>query len=238
VIKKIQPYEILNSYYNIAKTIDHSLLQPDLTLKQIEEGCDIAIKYNANLVMSRPSDVKFIKKILDGTDIKIGCVVGFPHGHSTTKTKTFETLNAIDNGADEIDMVINIGFIKSKKYKDAERDIKKIVDVSENRIVKVILENSYLSYNEKVNSCKISESAGASYVKTSTGYAPTGATLEDVKIMISSVSEFVGVKAAGKVRTYDQVEEYIKHGVTRFGATATKSILDEFRSRNGLEKIV
>jgi deoxyribose-phosphate aldolase len=235
---KLQAHQILKSYKNMAKTIDHSLLQPDLTLKQIEDGCNIAIKYNTHLVMCRPSDVKLAKKIVNGTGIKVGCVVGFPHGHSTTKTKVFEALDALDNGADELDMVINIGFIKSKKYKDAEKDIKKIVDIANGRIVKVILENSYLSYEEKVKSCKISECAGASYVKTSTGYAPSGATLEDVKIMVGSVSEFIGVKAAGKVRTYDQVEQYIKHGVTRFGATATKLILDEFREINGLEKII
>lgn len=238
MIKKLGPHQILGSYENIAKTIDHSLLQPDLTLQQIKDGCTVAIKYNTHLVMCRPSDVKLAKKIVSGTEIKVGCGIGFPHGHSTTKTKVFEALDALDNGADEIDMVINIGFIKSKKYKDAEKDIREIVKVADGRIVKVILENSYLSYVEKVNSCKISESAGASYVKTSTGYAPTGATLEDVKTMVSSVSEFIGVKAAGKVRTYDQVEEYIKHGVTRFGATATKSILDEFRKRNNLKDIL
>jgi deoxyribose-phosphate aldolase len=227
------PEEILSSYDNISKTIDHSLLQPNLSKKEIVAGCKLAVKYNTAAVLVHPYDVKMANKIVQGSTVKVGSGVGFPHGRNLTKTKVFETLLSIENGAEELDMVINIGLIKSQMFKEAEKDIMAVVDAAEGRIVKVILENSYLDYSEKLNACKIVESAGAHFVKTSSGYAPGGATLDDAKLMRTTVSELMQVKAAGGIRTLDAMEEYIKVGVTRFGATATKIILDEYRLRNG-----
>lgn len=237
-MKILMPHEILGSYSNIAKTIDHSLLQPNLSKKNIRDGCRIALKYNVATAMCRPNDIKDAYKILKDSEVKVGCAVGFPHGHNTTKTKVFETIEAIKNGAGEIDMVINIGLIKSGKYNEAEKDIAAVVDAADGRIVKVILENAYLNYSEKTTACKIVEAAGAHFVKTSSGYAPSGATLEDAKTMKSSVSELIQVKAAGGIRTLDSLIEYVNVGVTRFGATATKIILDEYRVRNNLDPII
>lgn len=231
------PEEILSSYENMSKTIDHSLLQPNLTLKEIADGCEVAVKYDTAAVLVHPNDVKLAYKIVKGTTVKVGSGVGFPHGRNLTKTKVFETKSSIKNGAEEIDMVINVGLIKSQMFKEAEKDIKAVVDAAEGRIVKVILENSYLEYSEKLNACKIVESAGAQFVKTASGYAPGGATLEDAALMRTTVSERMQVKAAGGIRTLDSLIEYVNVGVTRFGATATRAILDEYRLRNNLPEL-
>jgi deoxyribose-phosphate aldolase len=234
----LSPEEILSSYENMSKLIDHSLLQPNLTIQNIIDGCEIAKKYNTAAVLVHSSDVALAVSILNNTTVNVGSGVGFPHGRSHTDVKVFETKFAIAAGAKEIDMVINIGYIKSGMYKEAERDISQVVKSAEGNIVKVILENSYLEDEEKVNACKIIESAGAHFVKTASGYAPGGATLEDVILMKSSVSDHMRVKAAGGIRTLDPMIDYINAGVTRFGATATKVILDEYRLRNNLSEIV
>lgn len=237
-IKRILfPEEILSSYENISKTIDHSLLQPNLSKKEIQDGCKIAVKYNTAAVLVHPYDVKIAKKNIEGSNVKVGSGVGFPHGRNLTKTKVFETITSIENGAEEIDMVINIGLIKSGMFKEAEKDIMAVVEAADGKIVKVILENSYLDYSEKSEACKIVESAGAHFVKTASGYAPGGATLEDAKLMKGTVSELMQVKAAGGIRTLDSLIEYVNVGVTRFGATATKAILDEYRLRNNLPEL-
>lgn len=229
--------EILSSYENMSKTIDHSLLQPNLTIQEIIDGCEVAIKYNTAAVLVHPNDVKLAYKIVKDTTVKVGSVVGFPHGRNLTKTKVFETKSAIKNGAEEIDMVINVGLIKSQMFKEAEKDIAAVVEAADGRVVKVILENSYLGYSEKIRACKIVESAGAHFVKTASGYAPGGATLEDVALMKTSVSEKMQVKAAGGIRTLDSLIEYVNIGVTRIGATATRAILDEYRLRNNLPEL-
>jgi len=229
--------EILSSYENMSKTIDHSLLQPNLTIQEIIDGCEVAIKYNTAAVLVHPNDVKLAYKIVKDTTVKVGSGVGFPHGRNLTKTKVFETKSAIKNGAEEIDMVINVGLIKSQMFKEAEKDIAAVVEAADGRVVKVILENSYLGYSEKIRACKIIESAGAHFVKTASGYAPGGATLEDVALMKTSVSEKMQVKAAGGIRTLDSLIEYVNIGVTRIGATATRAILDEYRLRNNLPEL-
>ena len=161
----------------IAKTIDHSLLKPEMTREEVKAGCEIAKKYDVASVCCKPSDVKFCADLLKGTDVLVGTVVGFPHGTSTTEVKVFETKQAVADGATEIDMVINIGHLKSGMNAEVQADIKAVVDASAGHTVKVILENAYLTDEEKVTACKLSEAAGAHYVKTSTGYAPTGALL-------------------------------------------------------------
>jgi deoxyribose-phosphate aldolase len=217
----------------IAKTIDHSLLKPEMTRDEVRQGCEIAKKYDVASVCCKPSDVAFCAEILKGTDIEIGTVVGFPHGSSATATKVFETKAAIADGATEIDMVLNIGLLKSGLYEEVKSDIKAVVDAAGGKMVKVILENAYLTDDEKVTACKLCEAAGAHYVKTSSGYAPTGATVADVKLMRASVSPKVKVKSAGGVRTLDALIEMLDAGIERSGATTTSTMLDEYTQRFG-----
>ena len=217
----------------IAKTIDHSLLKPEMTRDEVRQGCEIAKQYDVASVCCKPSDVAFCAEILKGTDVEIGTVVGFPHGSSATATKVFETKAAIADGATEIDMVLNIGLLKSGLYEEVKSDIKAVVDAAGGKMVKVILENAYLTDDEKVTACKLCEAAGAHYVKTSSGYAPTGATVADVKLMRASVSPKVKVKSAGGVRTLDALIEMLDAGVERSGATTTSTMLDEYTQRFG-----
>ena len=221
------------SYKTIAKTIDHSLLKPEMTRDEVAAGCAIAKKYDVASVCCKPSDVVFCAELLAGTDVEIGTVVGFPHGSSTTQTKVFETQKAIVDGATEIDMVLNIGLLKSGDYSAVENDIAAVVEAASGKMVKVILENAYLTDDEKVTACKLVEKAGGHYGKTSTGYAPTGATLEDVKLMKNSVSAKIKVKSAGGVRTLDALIDMLDAGVSRSGATTTALMLDEYVTRFG-----
>jgi deoxyribose-phosphate aldolase len=217
----------------VAKTIDHSLLRPELDDAFIEDGCRLAAEYDVASVCVRPVDVRRAKAILDGTDVAVGTVIGFPHGSSTTETKVFEARRALDDGAIELDMVIDIGALRSGRDADVQRDIGAVVAVAHERgaLVKVILENAYLTDDEKVRGCRLAEAAGADFVKTSTGFAPGGATHEDLALMRRTVSPHVQVKAAGGVRTLDALLAVIALGVTRIGATQTKAILDDFRAR-------
>lgn len=217
----------------IAKTIDHSLLKPEMTREEVRQGCEIAKKYNVASVCCKPSDVAFCAEILKGTDVEIGTVVGFPHGSSTTDTKVFETKKAIADGATEIDMVLNIGQLKSGLNDLVKTDVAAVVEAADGKLVKVILENAYLTDEEKITACKLCEVAGAHYVKTSSGYAPTGATVADVKLMRASVSPAVKVKSAGGVRTLDALIEMLDAGVERSGATTTSNIIDEYIQRFG-----
>jgi deoxyribose-phosphate aldolase len=217
----------------IAKTIDHSLLKPEMTRDEVRQGCEIAKKYDVASVCCKPSDVAFCAEILKGTDVEVGTVVGFPHGSSTTETKVFETKNAIANGATEIDMVLNIGQLKSGLYDAVKADIAAVVSAAGGKMVKVILENAYLTDEEKITACKLCEAAGAHYVKTSSGYAPTGATVADVKLMRAAVSPAVKVKSAGGVRALDALIEMLDAGVERSGATTTSTMLDEYTQRFG-----
>jgi deoxyribose-phosphate aldolase len=221
------------SKVKIAKTIDHSLLKPEMTRDEVRQGCEIAKKYDVASVCCKPSDVAFCAEILKGTDVEVGTVVGFPHGSSTTDTKVFETKKAIADGATEIDMVLNIGQLKSGLYDAVKADIAAVVAAAGGKMVKVILENAYLTDEEKITACKLCEAAGAHYVKTSSGYAPTGATVADVKLMRAAVSPAVKVKSAGGVRTLDALIEMLDAGVERSGATTTSTMLDEYTQRFG-----
>ena len=191
------------------------------------------MEYDVASVCVRPTDVARAAELLAGTDVAVGTVVGFPHGSSTTATKLAEAREALAAGATELDMVIDIGALKSGRDERVAADIGAIVDVAHaaGAIVKVILENAYLTDDEKVRGCRAAESAGADFVKTSTGFAPGGATHEDLALMRRTVSDRVQVKAAGGVRTLDDLLAVMALGVTRIGATQTKPILDEYRSR-------
>jgi deoxyribose-phosphate aldolase len=217
----------------VAKTIDHSTLGPAMTLDEVKAGCDVALKYDVASVCCKPCDVKFVAEILKGSDVLVGTVVGFPHGSSTTESKVFETKQAVADGAVEIDVVINIGHLKSGKTQEIQEEISAVVAAAAGNQVKVILENAYLTDAEKVIACKLIEAAGAHYVKTSTGFAPTGATLADVKLMRATCSPKVKVKSAGGVKSLDQLLEFLDAGIDRSGSSSTASILDEFISKYG-----
>ena len=218
---------------DIAKTIDHSLLRPELDDAFVEDGCRLAAAYDVASVCVPPVHVSRAATILSGTDVKVGTVVGFPHGYATTETKVAETRQALAAGATEIDMVIQIGALKSGRDADVQADIKAVVDVAHQAgaIVKVIFENAYLTDDEKIRACHLTEAAGGDFVKTSTGFAPSGATHDDLRLMRANTSPHIGVKAAGGVRTLDALLEVMALGTTRIGATATKAIIDDFRAR-------
>lgn len=218
-------------YRRYAGTIDHSLLRPELTLDQVRAGCELAADYEVASVCVRPADVALAAQILHGGPVAVGTVVAFPHGGATTATKVFEAVDARANGATEIDMVLNIGWLLSGELDRVQSEIATVVDAADGAIVKVILENAYLTDQQKVAACRIVEAAGGHFVKTSTGFAPSGATLDDLRLMRTSVSEHVKVKAAGGVRTLDALADVIDAGVARCGATATAAILDDFRAR-------
>jgi deoxyribose-phosphate aldolase len=218
----------------VAKTIDHSLLKPELTVDDVLAGCEIAARYDVASVCCRPIDVERCRDALAGSDVLVSTVIGFPHGSNLTATKVFETARAIEQGAVELDMVLQIGLLRSGQIDAVRNDIAAVVSAAgDAAIVKVILENAYLSDAEKVAGCRAAEAAGAAYVKTSTGYAPTGATLEDLRLMRATVSPAVKVKAAGGVRTLDALIDCLNAGIDRCGATATAAIIDDLRSRRG-----
>lgn len=217
----------------VAKTIDHALLRPDMSRDEVREGCEVALKYDVASVCCKPADVAFCAEILKGSDVHVGTVVGFPHGNSTTATKVFETKQVVADGATEIDVVINIGWLKSGMFDEVRDEITAVVAAASGNQVKVILENAYLTKDEIVKACQLCEAAGADYVKTSTGFAPTGAVLEDVKLMRASVSPKVEVKSAGGVKTLDALLAFMEAGVKRSGASGTAAMLDEFKERFG-----
>jgi deoxyribose-phosphate aldolase len=218
------------TYAQLAKVIDHSLLKPELTEADVAAGCELAKRYQVASVCVRPADVPLAVRLMAGSGVAVGTVIGFPHGSNTTTVKAAETRDAIANGASELDMVINIGALRSGKFDAVREDIHAVVAAAQGKaIVKVILENAYLNDDQKIRGCQLVEEAGADFVKTSTGFAPSGATLEDIRLMRRSVSPEVQVKAAGGVRTLPVMLAMIDEGVTRFGATATAAILDEFK---------
>ncbi len=221
--------------HDIAKMIDHSLLRPELTQEDIRRECAIARKYDVASVCCVPTDVKLCKELLEGSSVKVGAVVGFPHGYCTTRTKVFETEQAIADGAVEIDMVLHIGHLLSGDFDYVRSDIKAVVETAHAKgaIVKVILENFYLTDELKVSGCRLAEEAGADFVKTSTGFAKGGATLPDLVLMRKTVSPKVQVKAAGGVRDLDMALKVREAGTVRFGATRTAEIMEAAIKRFG-----
>ena len=200
----------------------------------MEDGCRLAAEYDVASVCVPPGGRgPRDGAILRGTDVAVGTTIGFPHGNHLTETKVFEAPPALADGATELDMVIQIGALKSGRDAEVQADIAAIVEVAHagGAIVKVIFENAYLTDDEKVRACRLTEAAGADFVKTSTGFAPCGATHEDLRLMRRNTSPHIGVKAAGGVRTLDALLDVMALGVTRIGATATKTILDDFRAR-------
>jgi deoxyribose-phosphate aldolase len=210
---------------DIAHLIDHTNLKPEATFDDIKKLCDEAKQYGFYSVCVNSFFVPFAKEQLKDSSVKIASVVGFPLGAVDTAAKTFEAERAIRNGADEIDMVINIGALKSKDYRTVEEDIRSVVKAVSPHIVKVIIETCLLSDTEKIIACTIAASAGAQYVKTSTGFNKAGAKVEDVKLMRSVVGKNVGVKAAGGIHTFEEAVAMVKAGASRIGASRSVAIV-------------
>ena len=232
------------TYEEIVGMIDHSLLHPTLTDAELKAGCELAARYKVVSVCIKPYAVKMAAQILKGTGVAVGAVVGFPHGGSTTEVKRFETEAACCDGATEIDMVINVGKALSGDWKYVEDEVRAVVNEAHRHgaIVKVIFENDFLPDDDlKVRLCKVCESAGADFVKTSTGYgfvkgsdgkySYQGATGHDLRLMRQMCSQKVQVKAAGGVRDLDALILVRDLGATRCGATATAAMLEEYRKR-------
>lgn len=231
----------------IAGMIDHSILHPTMTDKDLEDGCAVAIRYHTASVCIKPYAVKRAAELLEGSGIPVCTVIGFPHGSQTIATKVFETKEACSNGAREIDMVVNIGKVMGGDWAYVTDEIRQInqATVSNGALLKVIFENDYLQDEQKIRLCQICSELGVAFVKTSTGYGYTkgadgkfttkGATLADCALMLANVAPGVQVKAAGGVRSLDELLKMKEIGVTRIGATATALIVEEARKRMGLE---
>ena len=207
------------------KYIDHTLLKQDATENQIDCLLSEAREYDFASVCVNPTWVKYAKKVLEVTDVKVCTVVGFPLGATTSAVKAFETQEAIQNGADEIDMVINVGALKSGNLDLVESDIRAVVESSGDKLVKVIIEACLLTDQEKVVACQLAQKAGADFVKTSTGFSTGGATIADVTLMRETVGPDMGVKAAGGARSYADALAFVEAGATRIGTSAGVAIL-------------
>ncbi|AGK98569.1 deoxyribose-phosphate aldolase [Clostridium pasteurianum] len=217
----------------LSKYIDHTILKPDATLQEVKKICSEAKKYSFASVCVNPYYAKFVSCELKETSVKTCVVIGFPLGANTKEVKAFEASNAVENGAQEVDMVINIGALKDKKYDVVESDIKAVVDsVSGKALVKVIIECCLLTKEEIVMACRLSLKAGTDFVKTSTGFSTSGAKVEDVKLMRETVGENAGVKASGGIRDYKSAMEMINAGANRIGASAGIAIVSEFNEQN------
>jgi len=221
------------AFRDIARMFDHSLLQQVLTDAEMEAGCRVAREYGVASVCIKPYGVKMAVQALTGSGIAVGTVIGFPHGGHLTAVKVFEAERAMDDGATELDMVVNIGKVLSKDWNYVTADIGGVVAVAHMRkaLVKVIFENCFLKDEHKERLCQICGKVGADFVKTSTGYGDSGAMDDDLRLMRRCAPPHVQVKAAGGVRNYDRVLAVRALGVTRVGATATKAILDECKAR-------
>lgn len=227
------------SYSDYSKMIDHSLLPPMLTEAELEAGCQLAIAYDVASVCILPYFMRRCTGLLSGSTVKPSTTIGFPHGAIHTKFKVAESEQAIADGCEELDMVVNISQVKSGNWSYVSDDIKAVVDVAHaaRQKVKVIFENCYLNDDEKVQLCKICSDVGADWVKTSTGFGTGGATMEDLRLMVDNTPDHVQVKAAGGVRDFEKLKLVRDLGVTRCGASATKVMLDECRKQLGLPPI-
>ena len=208
------------------KYIDHTYLKAFGSKENIKSLCLEAIKYNFKSVCVNPCFIKYAKELLKGSDVLVCTVIGFPLGQNTTETKVFETVDAINNGADEVDMVINVIKLKDKDYDYVLNEIKAIRGHSEGKTLKVIIETCYLTKEEIVIASKLTKEAGADFVKTSTGFGTGGATIEDVKLMRETVGANFGVKASGGVSNYNEAMDMINNGATRLGTSKGVKIME------------
>ena len=207
----------------ILKYVDHTLLKQEATWEQIKAICDDGVKFNTASVCIPPS---YVKECADycGDKLKICTVIGFPNGYNTTSCKVFETADAVKNGADEIDMVINIGWLKSKRYDDILNEIKEIKKACDGRVLKVIIETCLLTEDEKIKMCHLVTEAGADFIKTSTGFSTGGATFDDIKLFSENIGDGVKIKAAGGISSLDYAEKFLSLGAKRLGTSRIVSI--------------
>lgn len=224
------------TYETVARRIDHSLLNPILTTKEIAQGCELAARYQAASVCVKPFGVPLAAKILQGTGVEVGTTVGFPHGGHATAVKVHETITAIEQGATEIDMVINIGWAIQGEWSLIRDEIGAITQACHDRkaVLKVIFENCYLNDDQKRTLCQICGDVNADYVKTSTGYGTSGSTWDDLILMRNASPAHVKLKAAGGIRTLDEALRCVELQCDRIGASKTAEMLDEWRKRLGL----
>ena len=211
---------------NYAAMIDHTLLKPEATKNQIEKLCEEAKKYEFASVCVNPTWVNYSAQLLKGTNVKVCTVIGFPLGATTSEVKAFETKDAIAKGAEEIDMVINIGALEDGNETLVRDDIKAVVDAANGTLVKVIIETCLLTEEEKVKACELAVEAGADFVKTSTGFSTGGATAEDIALMRKTVGPDIGVKASGGVRSLEDMKKMVESGATRIGASSGVAIVN------------
>lgn len=212
----------------LAKMIDHTILKADASEAKVEEICLEAKEYSFASVCINPCNVVLAAEMLKGTEVKVCTVIGFPLGANTSKVKAFEADEAVKNGAEEVDMVINIGKLKDGDYDYVRNDIKAVVDAVKGRaITKVIIETCLLNDSEKVKVCKLAKEAGADFVKTSTGFSTAGATAGDIKLMRETVGSSMGVKASGGIRSYEDAVSMIEAGASRVGASASVAICEK-----------
>lgn len=224
----------------VARTIDHALLKPEMTPKEVEEGCRVAAEFGAISVCAKPGDIARCLSVLAGTETEVGTVIGFPHGGTDPATKVAEAAEALAAGATELDMVLNIGWLKGGLHKEVEADIRGVVEAAADAkaLVKVIFENALLTREEIVTACRLTEEAGADYVKTSTGFAAWGSKVEDLVLMRGLVKATTGVKAAGGLRTLADVLAALAAGANRVGASATAAIVKEARGLEAEHRLV
>ena len=211
---------------DVLKIVDHTLLAQTATWAQIREILDDAMKYHTASACIPAAYVKQAAEYVQGR-LPICTVIGFPNGYSTTETKVFEAKNAIENGASEIDMVINIGFLKDGRYEEVEEEIRKIHEACDGKILKVIIETCLLTEDEKIKMCELVTKAGTEFIKTSTGFSTAGATFADVKLMKEHVGEGVKVKAAGGISSFDDAEEFMRLGADRLGTSRLVKIMKQ-----------
>ena len=211
---------------DVLKIVDHTLLAQTATWAQIREILDDAMKYHTASACIPAAYVKQAAEYVQDR-LPICTVIGFPNGYSTTETKVFETKNAIENGASEIDMVINVGFLKDGRYEEVEEEIRKIHEACDGKILKVIIETCLLTDDEKIKMCELVTKAGAEFIKTSTGFSTAGATFADVKLMKEHVGKGVKVKAAGGISSFDDAEEFMRLGADRLGTSRLVKIMKQ-----------
>lgn len=214
----------------LASHIEHTVLVPQATVQDVEEGARIALRWGVRALVVKPCHVPAAVRLLTGSGVKVVTVIGFPHGGQTTQTKVQETQQAVDGSAQEVDMVINIGALREGQTAAVFYEIRAVVEAAAGRPVKVILETAYLTDAQKRLACRLAAHAGAAYVKTSTGFAPRGATAADVALMQRTVRPQVGVKAAGGIRTYADAIALLQAGADLLGTSATETILNEAAS--------
>ncbi len=225
-MKYLETEKLIEKITDLASLVDHTLLKQDATQEQIRKLCQEAREYKFASVCVNPSYVPLVAELLRGSDVKVCCVIGFPLGATTTKTKVFETKEVVENGAQEVDMVINVGAVKSGDWDYVRNDIESVVIAAGGKaLVKVIFETCLLNDEEKIRACTISKQAGADFVKTSTGFSTGGATVEDIKLMRKTVGQNMGVKASGGIKDYDTALAMVKAGATRLGTSSGVAIV-------------